>query len=283
MVPYLGPEGYIYWCKGAFAEQTYEQPGKPPLVTKAAHIFRRKADGTGPVENVMTGGMDNPVDVVFTPGGERIFTTTFLQRPGGGLRDGLDPRGLRRRVRQGARRDELPPTDRRPDAAARAYGARCSVWPDSLRVGISSGMSSATTSLPASSICTRSRGTCCRTQGATFKTTDSDFVVSTNIDFHPTDVLEDADGSIVICDTGGWYRLCCPTSQLEKPDVIGAVYRVRRQGMKSVEDPRGLKLDWDKLSVTDLAKLLGDPRPAVQRRAIRDLAKQDAGKGGRSI
>ena len=37
----------------------------------------------------MTGGMDNPVDVVFTPGGERIFTTTFLQQPGGGRRDGL--------------------------------------------------------------------------------------------------------------------------------------------------------------------------------------------------
>ena len=87
--PYLGPDGFIYWCKGAFAEQTYEQPGKKPLVTKAAHIFRRRADGTGPIENVMTGGMDNPVDVVFTPGGERIFTTTFFQNPGGGLRDGL--------------------------------------------------------------------------------------------------------------------------------------------------------------------------------------------------
>ena len=37
----------------------------------------------------MTGGMDNPVDVVFTPGGERIFTTTFFQHPGGGHRDGL--------------------------------------------------------------------------------------------------------------------------------------------------------------------------------------------------
>ena len=37
----------------------------------------------------MTGGMDNPVDVVFTPGGERIFTTTFFVHPGGGQRDGL--------------------------------------------------------------------------------------------------------------------------------------------------------------------------------------------------
>ena len=52
------------------------------------HIFRCRPDGSG-LEPVMTGGMDNPVDVVFTPGGERIFTTTFLQNPGGGLRDGL--------------------------------------------------------------------------------------------------------------------------------------------------------------------------------------------------
>src|SRR2546423_5694532 len=37
----------------------------------------------------MTGGMDNPVHVVFTTGGERIFTTTFLQHPAGGKRDGL--------------------------------------------------------------------------------------------------------------------------------------------------------------------------------------------------
>ena len=37
----------------------------------------------------MTGGMDNPVDVAFTPGGERILTCTFFQHPGGGKRDGL--------------------------------------------------------------------------------------------------------------------------------------------------------------------------------------------------
>src|SRR5207342_2615306 len=59
-----------------------------PFVTRAAHIFRARTDGTG-IEAVMTGGMDNPVDVVFTPGGERIFTTTFLVHPGGGKRDGL--------------------------------------------------------------------------------------------------------------------------------------------------------------------------------------------------
>ena len=66
--------------------------------------------------------------------------------------------------------------------------------------------------------------------GATFKTRDIDFLVSNNRDFHPTDVLEDADGSLLVIDTGAWYKLCCPTSQLAKPEVLGAIYRVRRTG-----------------------------------------------------
>ena len=87
--PYPGPDGWIYWCKGAFEPQSYERPDGPPFVTRAAHIFRRRLDGRGIVEPVMTGGMDNPVGIAFTPGGERIFSTTFLQHPGGGRRDGL--------------------------------------------------------------------------------------------------------------------------------------------------------------------------------------------------
>src|SRR5205823_8008134 len=33
--------------------------------------------------------------------------------------------------------------------------------------------------------------------GSTFRTKDEDFVVSNNVDFHPTDVIEDADGSLL--------------------------------------------------------------------------------------
>src|SRR5205085_601831 len=86
--PYRGPDGWIYWCKGAFAEQTYERPGKPPFVTRAAQVFRARPDGTE-IEPVMTGGMDNPVAVAFTPGGERIVCCTFFVQPAGGHRDGL--------------------------------------------------------------------------------------------------------------------------------------------------------------------------------------------------
>ena len=86
--PYLGLDGRIYWTKGAFAEQTYLGRDGSSWSTRAAHIFRARPDGRS-IEAVMTGGMDNPVGVTFTPGGERIFTTTFFQHPGGGNRDGL--------------------------------------------------------------------------------------------------------------------------------------------------------------------------------------------------
>ncbi len=68
-----------------------------------------------------------------------------------------------------------------------------------------------------------------RPDGATYASTDSDFVVSDSIDFHPTDVLEDADGSLLIVDTGAWYKLCCPSSQLAKADVLGGLYRAAHQ------------------------------------------------------
>src|SRR6185437_4149867 len=91
--------------------------------------------------------------------------------------------------------------------------------------------------------------------GSTFTSRDEDFLVCDDVDFHPTDVIEDADGSLVVLDTGGWYKLCCPTSQLHKPDVLGAVYRVRRKGAARIEDPRGLKLAWTKKTTAALTHL----------------------------
>ena len=95
-----------------------------------------------------------------------------------------------------------------------------------------------------------------------------------HLDFHPTDVLEEADGSVLIVDTGGWYKICCPTSQLAKPDVLGAIYRVRKVGMPKREDPRGLKLNWSALKPTELAKLLSDERLYVRERAVHELGKR---------
>ena len=270
--PYLGPDGWIYWCKGAFAAQTYQRPGEPPFVTRAAHIFRARPDGTG-IEPVMTGGMDNPVDVAFTPGGERIFTCTFLQHPAGGRRDGLIHAiygGVYGKVHDVLEGHKQTGPDVMPVLAHLGPAAPCGltayesgVFGEAYRDNLFA---------------------CCfnlqkvtrhvmRPDGATFASRDEDFLVSTDRDFHPTDVLEDADGSLLVIDTGGWYKLCCPTSQLPKPDVLGAIYRVRKKDAPKVEDPRGLTVSWGGLHSGEFAKLLEDPRPSVRKRAVEALGR----------
>lgn len=266
--PYLGPEGWLYWCKGAFAQQTYERPGQSPLVTRAAHIFRRHPQG-GVIEPVMTGGMDNPVELVFTAGGERIFTTTFLTHPAGGQRDGLihaiygGVYGKVHDVLEGHPQTGglLPPL---VHLGAAAPCGLVRLETDGLGSGFRGNLLACLFNMRK---VTRHM---LQPQGATFTTLDSDLVVSSSIDFHPTDVLEDADGSVLVVDTGGWYKLCCPTSQLYKPDVLGAIYRLRRQQAPKVDDPRGLLLDWN-MPAARLVALLDDPRPAVVRRASERL------------
>ncbi len=269
--PFLGPDGWIYWCKGAFAEQTYEVNGKP-FKSRAAHIFRARPDGAR-LEPVMTGGMDNPVGIAFTAEGERILCGTFFDREVPGHRDGLihaiygGVYGKVNNVLDGHKRTgDLMPVMTHMGAAAPCAVIRykSGVFGEEFRDNLF----------------------CCqfnlrkvsrhilKPDGATFKTTDSDFLVSDSTDFHPTDVIEDADGSLLVIDTGAWYKLCCPTSQLAKPDVLGAIYRIRRKDMTRVNDPRDAKISWAKSTPTVLAALLSLDRPATVERAIQELAKR---------
>jgi len=268
--PYLGPDGWIYWTKGAFAEQTYERPGREPLVTKAAHVFRRRPEG-GPIEAVLTGGMDNPVEVAFTPEGERLLTSTFLEQPRLGRRD-----GILHAVYGGVYGKVHGVTDAHPMTGG--YLPAMTHLGPAAPVGLAYGeMGDWSGNLFASSFNLHKILQVKLTpDGATFASEVSDFLVSDSLDFHPTDVMEDADGSLLVVDTGAWYKICCPTSQLSKPDVLGAIYRVRKTGVKPVEDPRGLAMEWGKASDSDLAARLDDPRPTVRKRAIAALGKRGA-------
>ena len=106
--------------------------------------------------------------------------------------------------------------------------------------------------------------------GSTYSAETSTFLESDQTDFHPTDVIEDADGSLLVADTGSWYMICCPTSKIAKPDILGAIYRIQRKNAASPKDPRGLELDWSKPQVDWLT----DKRPAVVNRSIEALAKE---------
>ncbi|MGI9243176.1 MAG: PVC-type heme-binding CxxCH protein, partial [Verrucomicrobiales bacterium] len=107
--------------------------------------------------------------------------------------------------------------------------------------------------------------------GSSYRAVTSSFLESDQSDFHPTDVIEDADGSLLIADTGSWYMICCPTSKVAKPHVLGAIYRLEKKDSPAPKDPRGLELDWEQPQVSWLA----DPRPALVRRAIDALASED--------
>src|SRR5437773_4895313 len=270
--PYLGPDGWIYWCKGAFAKQTYTLPSGKSFTTRAAHIFRARPDGTG-IEPVMTGGMDNPVDTVFTPGGERIFSTTFFQRPAAGLRDGLIHAiygGI-----YGKDHDPVYEPDHKwtspefmPVLVHQGPSASCGLHryeSDQFGADYRDNVFSCQFNLRKVS------RHVLKPSGATYATEDFDFVVSDNTDFHPTDVLEDADGSLLVINTGGWYKLCCPSSQLVRDDVLGGIYRVRKVGSHKVSDPRGKMIAWESSSPANLVLLLGDSRPAWRQRAIDSL------------
>ena len=71
------------------------------------------------------------------------------------------------------------------------------------------------------------------TQGATYRSEDRRFVTTDDPDFHPSDVLVDADGSLVVIDTGAWYVQHCPTGRIRpspsRGGFTGSVIAGRRK------------------------------------------------------
>ena len=270
--PYAGPDGFIYWCKGAFAEQRHRLADGRDFVTRASHLFRARPDGTS-LEVVITGGMDNPVELVFSPTGDRFICGTFFVNPSGGQRDGIlhavhgGVWGKEHGVLEGhPRTGDLMPTMTHLGAAA----------PSGLEM-----LRTDTAGMRGALLCTQFNKRTVSAHrltphGATYRSEDTDLLTSDQTDFHPTDVLESPDGTILIADTGGWYKLCCPTSKDLKPEVLGAIYRVRKNAPLPPNTHATPKLDalW--------ASIRAEDRPAI-RTALTDPATQTLAAYGASL
>ena len=268
--PYAGPDGYVYWCKGAFAEQRHQLENRGEFVTRASHVFRARPDGSGR-EVVLTGGMDNPVGLAFSLTGDRFLSGTFFVKPGNGLRDGIlhgvygGVWGKDHGVLEGhPRTGDLMPVMAHLGPAA-ASGLQM-LQSDALEMRGVLLCAQFNLRKVSSHRLTPSYGT--------FKSCDTDFLVSDHTDFHPTDVLEDADGSLLVVDTGGWYKICCPTSKELKPEALGAIFRIKKTGSASAADPRGLGLNWTSVASEDLVLRLADARHEVALRALKLLARR---------
>ncbi len=274
--PYLGRDGWIYWCKGAFAEQKHTLASGNELVSKAAHVFRRRLEG-GPLEPVMTGGMDNPVELAITPEGERFFTSTFLQNPSGGKRDGIahavyggvygkdHPAVLNGKVRTGPLMPIMTHLGPAAPSGLICLNSKSITSQMELEDPSANVLAAAQFNLQRLSL------HALRPEGASFVTQDIDILLGDRIDFHPTDVIEDADGSLVVVDTGGWYDLCCPSSGVDQEKALGGIYRLRSRKGSSTGDPRGNLLD--RSSPAGLVKQLSDERWWVRQEAAKRLER----------
>lgn len=270
--PFLHPNGRLYWCHGRKGHEVYQNDGKS-LVSKGkgARIWSCLPDGSD-IQVHAGGGMDNPTELTFTPEGDILGSVNlFYGRPRGDtlvhwLYGGAYPRHDQQAVtaefkRTGELLKEVH------NFGHVAVSGLCRYRSDTLG--------------------NEFRGNIFQTffnthkvqrvelhrEGGSFTAKVHDFLETAATDVHFTDVLEDADGSLLVIDTGGWFRIGCPTSQLAKPDVHGAIYRIRRTISVPPKDPRGNKIDWSNLDDIGLAQLLSDRRFAVRDRAREALVK----------
>ena len=260
----FGPDGLLYLTMGSPDGYHLKRDDGTIVEGRSGALIRCREDGSG-VE-VVCRGFVNLVEVIFTNGGEVIGTDNWYQQPAGGIRDalvhlvegGLYPYEPDVGTRQPVTGDPLPALTLYPAAALSGLATYQShVFPEEMRGNLFSAQHNSRK--VARHVLTRF--------GSTFKTQDFNFVVSDDPDFHPSDVLEDADGSLLVVDTGGWYVQHCPTGRIRDSRAPGGIYRVRHAKTPSPSDPWGLKENWSRTSIERLLQLLDDVRPAVRARA----------------
>ena len=267
---FLGPDGRMYWCDGYHGHEFKNEKGEIVSQREGSYIFSCRPDGSD-VRIHCGGGMDNPVEVDFTEEGDVLGTVNILYtRPRVDcfvhwLYGGAYPHRERILKEIKTTGELLGPVHRFGHVAVSGTmryrsGAMDHHWRDNYFATFFNSGKVVRLELAR--------------EGSTFRATQREFLSSDSRDFHPTDVLEDADGSLLVVDTGGWFYRGCPTSQHAKPEILGAIYRVRRQGMTPLVDPWGEQIAWAKLNNEQLARLLNDSRFKVRERAIAECANR---------
>ncbi len=220
----FGPDGLLYFTMGSPDGWKLPRGDGTFLEGTAGALFRCQPDGSRP--EVVSRGFENLVEVEFMPGGEIVGTDNWFQLPAGGLRDalvdcapgGLYPYAEDRGTPLPRTGITMPPLTLLPAVAhsglmrARRSGLP-PAWRGSLFVAEHNTRKVVRHEL--------------RREGSTFSSTPHDFVAGEHPDFHPSDVLEAPDGSLLIVDTGGWYVEHCPTGRIRDSRAPGGIYRVR--------------------------------------------------------
>ncbi|MAS95161.1 MAG: hypothetical protein CMO55_18345 [Verrucomicrobiales bacterium] len=267
--PFLHPNGRLFWCHGrkGFAVPDSDT-GQILYEGKGARIWSSSLSG-GDVEPFAGGGMDNPVEIDFTDEGEILGTVNlFYGRPRGDVLNfwaygGAYPRHDQGQVVAEFTRtgDLLPPVHNFGHVAVSGMcryrsGRLNRSWQDGWLV----------------SHFNTSQITLTKTErkGAGFTAPDTQTIFQLlKPDAHLTDVLEDHNGDLLAIDTGGWFRIGCPTSQIAKPDVAGGIYRISQDGESYLPPSYP---NWNRITSERVSQFLSSKKDWIAERAITELA-----------
>jgi glucose/arabinose dehydrogenase len=255
----LGPDGYVYTCAGRHPHDLKDVNGKPLHKGAAPMLVRCRSDGSG--AEVVGGLQGSAVDVAWSAQGDAFVSGSLYgsESPRDAIVHSVEGGEYpvppepppRRDVKRAV--EPLPPLVTFRGAAP--AGLTC-------YRGFTLGRPFTGNLFAACAGARAVRRFALIPDGSTFRARGEEFVTSSDDNFHPSDVLEDADGSVLVIDAGAGD---------ESP---GAIYRVHRDNAVRLSDPRGLRLKWDRLPVSELARRLEDLRPAVAERALRQLARR---------
>jgi putative membrane-bound dehydrogenase-like protein len=268
---FFGPDGWLYFNGGN--ERGYDLRGSDGtrLEDKLARpcVFRMRPDGTR--LEVVANGAAGVYELCFDPAGDLFGIVTILKQPRGD--------GLMHWLYGGAYQSSH---------SMSPYVARTGPllpplveWGQTSPAGVQRYEGNAFGEEYAGNFFTAHFNThevtrnVIRRHGATWQSArEETFLKSEETNFRPTDVLQDADGSLLVINTGGWFRIGCPTARVDASDLKGGIYRVRKVGIKLVDDPRGLRMRWSDESPERLVARLDDERFVVRERAIEELERR---------
>jgi putative membrane-bound dehydrogenase-like protein len=201
----FGPDGWLYMTLGQPDGYKLKRPDGTFLEGKSGALLRCRADGSG-VELVAR-GFENLVEIEFLRTGEIVGTDNWFTRPEGGQRDalvhilegGVYPLNAHARTERSHFQsgDLLPALAIYPAVALSGMTRyRGQQFPSPFGDCLFTAQFNARRVVAHRLV----------RHGATFRSEDDDFVATEDPDFHPSDVLEDIDGTLLVVDNG---RVVC--------------------------------------------------------------------------
>jgi|UniRef100_UPI0037842620 putative membrane-bound dehydrogenase-like protein len=226
--PFLHPNGRLYWCHGRKGHDVKQKDGTPVDASLACGIWSCKPDGSDVAWHSLGCG-DNPVEVDFTRNGDIIgVQNLYYSQPRGDTIIHWLYGGVYERPDQLKAIAHLPRTlETMPVMYNFGHVAvsGCCFW----RSYPTKNQEPRTQNFLVTHFNTQRLVRMELTpEGSTYKAVENEFLKLHNPDIHLTDVMEDPrDGSLLLIDTGGWFRIGCPSSLMAKSDLLGAVYRIK--------------------------------------------------------